>query len=114
MENCIFCRIIAGKAPGEVLYKDELVCAFRDAHPAASTHVLVVPTKHIASVNEITPEDEASIGHLFTVARQIARQEGIDQNGYRLIVNTGPYAGQVVPHVHLHLIGGQRVRTSLG
>jgi histidine triad (HIT) family protein len=114
MPECIFCKIIAGKAPAQMLYQDELASAFRDAHPAAPTHVLVVPNKHIASVNDLRPEEEALMGRLFTIAKQIAQQEGIDKTGYRLIVNTGPYAGQVVLHLHLHLIGGGRMRFPMG
>lgn len=114
MSNCIFCQIVAGLAPSQMLYQDEQASAFRDIHPVAPTHVLVVPNRHIASVNDLTVEDEALVGHLFTVARQIAVQEGIDQTGYRLIVNTGPHSGQMVYHLHLHLIGGQRMRFPMG
>ena len=113
-DPCIFCQIIAGERPAQVLYQDELVTAFHDIHPVASTHVLVVPNQHFASVNDLTPEDEPLVGHLFTVARQLAEQEGIAQSGYRLIVNTGPHAGQAVFHLHLHLIGGQRMRYPMG
>jgi histidine triad (HIT) family protein len=112
--NCIFCRIIAGQSPGQILFRDEHACAFRDIHPVASTHVLIVPLKHISSVNDLTAEDERLVGHLFTVARHLAGQEGIDQTGYRLVVNTGPHAGQAVYHLHLHLIGGQRMRFPMG
>lgn len=114
MSGCIFCKIIAGEAPGDILYQDDQVTAFRDIHPVAPTHVLVVPNQHIASVNDLEAEDEALVGHLFTVARQLAEQEGIQDSGYRLIVNTGPHGGQVVYHLHLHLIGGQRMRHPMG
>jgi histidine triad (HIT) family protein len=114
MSTCIFCQIVAGKSPSQMLYQDERVSAFRDIHPVALTHVLVVPNRHIASVNDLAPENEALVGHLFTIACQVAAQEGIDQTGYRLIVNTGPHAGQVVFHLHLHLIGGQRMRYPMG
>lgn len=112
--NCIFCRIIAGEAPGEILYQDERVTAFRDIHPVAPTHVLIVPNNHLASVNEMTGEDEATLGHLFTVARLVAEQEEVQDSGYRLIINTGPHAGQVIHHLHMHLIGGQRMRYPMG
>lgn len=112
--ECIFCKIIAGQAPGEILYQDEQVTAFRDIHPVAPTHVLIIPNRHIASVNELTADDEPVIGHLFTVARLLAEQEGIHESGYRLIVNTGPHSGQLVFHLHLHLIGGQRMRYPMG
>jgi histidine triad (HIT) family protein len=112
--NCIFCRIIAGEAPGEILYQDERVTAFRDIHPVAPTHVLIVPNNHLASVNEMTDEDEATLGHLFTVTRLVAEQEEVQDSGYRLIINTGPHAGQVIHHLHMHLIGGQRMRYPMG
>jgi len=111
---CIFCQIIARQAPSQMLYQDDQVSAFRDIHPVASTHVLIVPNRHIASVNEVEPSDEALLGRLFSVARQIAAREGIAQSGYRLIVNTGPHAGQAVFHLHMHLIGGQRMRFPMG
>ena len=114
MTECIFCRIIAGEAPGEIVYSDEQATAFRDIHPVAPTHILVVPNKHIASLNALDPEDEPLVGHLFTVARQLAKKQGIDGSGYRLIVNTGPNSGQAVFHLHLHLIGGQRMRFPMG
>jgi histidine triad (HIT) family protein len=112
--TCIFCKIIAEEAPAAIVYKDEQVTAFRDKHPVAQTHVLIVPNKHIASVNQAEPEDEAMLGHLFIVARKIAAMDGIAENGYRLIVNTGVHGGQTVFHLHVHLIGGQRLRASLG
>jgi histidine triad (HIT) family protein len=114
MDNCIFCKIVSGEAYSQTLYRDELVTAFRDIHPVAPTHVLVVPNKHIISVNDLSHEDEPLIGRLFMTARQIARQEGVDQTGYRLIVNTGAHAGQAVFHLHLHIIGGQRMRFPMG
>ena len=114
MSQCVFCDIIAGIRPSQQLYTDEQVTAFRDIHPAAPTHILVVPKKHIASVNDLTVEDEPLVGHLFSVARQIAEQEGIRETGYRLIVNTGPHAGQAVYHLHLHVLGGQRMRYPMG
>ena len=114
MNDCVFCRIIAGEAPGEIVYTDELATAFRDIHPVAPVHILIVPNKHIASVNDLTPDDEPLVGHLFSVARQLAREQGIDGSGYRLIVNTGPNSGQAVFHLHLHLIGGQRMRFPMG
>lgn len=114
MNECIFCRILAGQAPAKILYQDEQATAFRDIHPVASTHILIIPNQHIVSVNDLSEDHETLIGHLFTIARQLAHQEGIDQTGYRLIVNTGPNAGQAVFHLHLHLIGGQRMRFPMG
>jgi histidine triad (HIT) family protein len=114
MADCIFCKIIAGLAPAQMLYQDELVSAFRDIHPVAPVHILIVPNRHIASVNEATIADEPDLGRLFTIAGQLAKQAGLDRSGYRLIVNTGPDSGQVVYHLHVHLIGGQRMRHPMG
>ncbi len=114
MGDCIFCRIVDGTARAEVVYRDGQVTAFRDIHPAAPKHILVVPNKHIPSLNDITPDDEPVLGRLFSVVKQIAEQEGIAQDGYRLILNTGTYAGQVVPHLHLHILGGAHLRHPLG
>jgi histidine triad (HIT) family protein len=114
MADCIFCKIIAGEIPSTQVYNDDLVTAFRDINPAAPTHVLIIPNRHIASVNDLTSDDEPLMGYLFTVAKQIAAQEGIAESGYRLIVNTGPDGGQEVFHIHLHLLGGQRMRHPMG
>jgi histidine triad (HIT) family protein len=114
MSDCVFCKIVKGQAPSQKLFQDERATAFRDIHPVAPTHVLVIPNKHIASLNDITEEDESLMGYLFSVARSIAEQEGISQTGYRLILNTGPHAGQAVFHLHLHVIGGHRMRFPMG
>jgi histidine triad (HIT) family protein len=114
MVECIFCKIISGENPGEIIYRDNQVTAFRDIHPVAPVHILIVPNHHIASINEIRKVDEKLIGHLFFVANQIAEQEGIQQNGYRLIINHGVHGGQVIFHLHLHLIGGRRMRYPIG
>ena len=113
-ENCIFCKIIAGEIPSQRVYSDEMVTAFRDIHPVAPIHILIVPNDHISSVNEVEPEDEGRMGRLFTVARKLAENEGISQTGYRMIVNSGPNAGQEVFHLHLHLLGGQKMRYPMG
>jgi len=114
LTDCIFCKIIQGEARGDIVYRDESVTAFRDIHPVAPTHILIVPNQHIASLNEVLPEDEPVMGRLFSAARILADQEGISESGYRLIMNTGPHAGQVVFHLHLHLIGGQPMRFRMG
>ncbi len=114
MSDCVFCKIIAGEIPSTQVFKDELVTAFRDIHPVTPTHVLIIPNQHIASVNDVAVRDEQVMGHLFTVARQIAKQEGVADSGYRLIINTGPDGGQEVFHLHLHLLGGQRMRHPMG
>ncbi|HAX70360.1 MAG TPA: histidine triad nucleotide-binding protein [Anaerolineae bacterium] len=114
MSDCIFCKIISGEIPSTNVYKDEQVTAFRDINPAAPTHVLIVPNKHIDSVNMIMVDDEPLIGHLFFVAKQLAAQEGISEGGYRLIINTGAEAGQTVFHIHLHLLGGGPMKHPMG
>ncbi len=114
MTDCIFCKIIAGDIPSANVYRDEQAIAFRDNKPAAPTHILIVPNRHIDSVNVLTGDDEQLIGHLFVIARQLAAQEGFAEDGYRLIVNTGPQAGQTVFHVHLHLLGGARMKHPMG
>ncbi len=105
----IFSKIIRREIPAEILYQDDLVTAFRDIHPQAPTHVLIVPNKIIPTVNDVTPEDELMLGRLFTVARKIAEQEGIAENGYRLIVNCNRDGGQEVYHLHMHILGGRRL-----
>jgi histidine triad (HIT) family protein len=114
MTDCLFCKIIAGDIPSTNVYRDEQVTAFRDINPAAPTHILILPNKHIDSVNVLISDDEQLIGHLFIVAKQLAAQEGFAENGYRLIINTGPEAGQTVFHVHLHLLGGAPMKHPMG
>jgi histidine triad (HIT) family protein len=106
--ECIFCKIIAGKAPGEIIYHDDLVTAFNNIHPIAPVHILIVTNHHLNSVNEAAPPDEPTLGRLITVARQLAEQHGISQSGYRLVINTGRDGGQSIYHLHMHLIGGKR------
>jgi len=113
-DSCHFCKIVSQEARATIVYRDEQVTAFRDIHPVAPTHILIVPNRHIESVNALVPEDEALVGHLFTVARRLASQEGISDGGYRLIANTGPDGGQTIYHLHLHLIGGRRMRHPMG
>jgi histidine triad (HIT) family protein len=112
--SCAFCKIVSGESRAEIVYRDEQTTAFRDIHPAAPTHILIVPNKHIESVGALDVEDEQLMGHLFTVARRLAEEEGISKGGYRLITNTGTDGGQTVFHLHLHLIGGQRMRYPMG
>lgn len=110
MSDCIFCKIITGEIPSTNVYKDEFVTAFRDINPVAPTHILIVPNKHIDSVNMLIPDDEPLIGKMFSIAKQLAAKEGIAESGYRLLVNTGEEAGQTVFHIHLHLLGGRTMR----
>lgn len=92
-----------------MLYQDDLVTAFRDISPRLPTHVLIIPNKHIPTVDDVTPDDEAALGRMLSVARKIAREEGIDKNGYRLIINCGDHGRQEVAHIHMHLLGGADV-----
>lgn len=112
--NCIFCEIIANQKPEKILYQDEYVTAFRDIHPLAPVHILIVPNRHMVSVNDVESADEPALGRLFTVAKILAEREGIARSGYRLVVNSGPHAGQGVFHLHMHLMGGQRLRLPIG
>jgi len=114
MSDCIFCKIINGESPARVVYHDKLVTAFHDLHPAAPVHILVVPNRHIDSLNELTPEDESVVGHMFIVAGQLAKEQGIHEDGYRCIINTGAHGGQTIFHLHLHLIGGGRMKYPMG
>ena len=113
-DTCIFCKIVSNEAKATVVYRDEQVTAFRDIHPVAPTHILIVPNRHIESVNTLDAEDEQLMGHLVTTAGKLAREEGVDRSGYRLITNTGANGGQTVFHLHLHLIGGQKMRYPMG
>lgn len=106
-EETIFSKIIRQEIPAKLLYQDELVTAFRDIGPKAPTHILIVPNKLIPTVNQVTREDEQALGRLFTVARQLAEEEGIAEDGYRLIVNCNRHGGQEVYHLHMHLVGGK-------
>jgi len=112
--SCIFCKILSGESPANIIYRDEQVTAFRDIHPIARTHILIIPNRHIASVNELGVEDEGLVGHMLLVAMELAKQEGVAERGYRLMINTGAHGGQTVPHLHLHLIAGKLARFLLG
>lgn len=105
----IFCQIAAGKMQSDVVYKDDKVTAFRDVRPVARTHILIIPNRHIASIAEATEDDAPLLGHMMLVAKRLAEEEGIAASGYRLVINNGPDAGQAVPHLHVHLIGGREL-----
>lgn len=111
---CVFCKIVSNEANATLVYRDDQVTAFRDIHPVAPTHILIVPNRHIESVGALEPGDAPLVGHLFTVARKLAEEEGIAKGGYRLITNTGANGGQTVFHLHVHLIGGQRMKYPMG
>lgn len=106
-EDTLFAKIVRKEIPADILYQDDLVTAFRDIAPKAPTHVLIVPNKIIPTVDDVSEEDEAALGRLFTVASRIARDEGISEDGYRLLVNCRDHGGQEVYHIHMHLIGGR-------
>ncbi len=114
MSDCLFCKIIAGEIPSDIVFQDEQITAFRDINPVAPTHILIIPNKHIATINDLSTEDEALVGHLFTTAKALAKDEGIAESGYRLIINVNRDGGQEIYHLHLHLIGGQRMRHPMG
>ncbi len=104
--SCLFCKIIAGDIPSTRVYEDEQILAFRDIAPQAPTHILVVPKNHIADCNDVTAENAAVIAHIFAVIPEIAKAEGL-ANGYRVVSNCGPDAGQTVQHLHFHILGGK-------
>lgn len=105
--DCVFCRIAAGNIPGQIVYEDKRVVAFRDIKPAAPTHVLIIPRKHIESLASMSPEDSPLVADMVAAANRIARDEGIAERGYRIVINSGKEGGQVVPHLHMHLLGGR-------
>ncbi|MBI2956666.1 MAG: histidine triad nucleotide-binding protein [Acidobacteria bacterium] len=109
-KDCLFCRIVAKEIPAKIVHEDEQAIAFDDINPQAPTHILVVPRRHIPSLNELAAKDAGLIGHLHLVAAQLARQRGIAESGYRVVLNTGRGAGQSVFHLHLHLLGGRGMR----
>ncbi len=110
MEPCIFCRIIKREAAGKIVYEDDSAVTIEDLHAQAPVHLLVLPRKHLASLQDATREDEALLGHLFTVAAQLARERGLETRGYRTVINNGSWAGQSVYHLHVHLLGGRVFR----
>ena len=107
MQDCIFCKIIAGEIPSKKVYEDDQALAFWDINPAAPVHVLVIPKKHITSAIALTSEDTALLAHLFEVIKIVAKEVGVDQSGFRLVSNIGADAGQSVPHLHFHILGGK-------
>ena len=112
MENCLFCKIAAGVIPSTKVYEDELVLAFRDIAPQAPTHILVIPKTHIPSVAAITGENSALVAHIFEVIARVAEAEGL-ANGYRVVSNCGPDAGQTVHHLHFHILGGRELTVNM-
>ena len=109
MRDCLFCGIIDGEVKAKVVYRDDAVVAFNDIKPRAPVHILIIPRKHIVSVLDIEPNDDALIGQIFQVAARLAHEHGIAESGFRVVVNAGPDAGQSVFHLHYHLLGGRQM-----
>jgi len=107
--ECIFCKIVRGEIPTDLVFENENLVAFKDINPVAPVHILVVPRKHIISTNEMETYDQPLIGEIFQVMQKLARQFGISESGYRIFANTGADGGQEVPHLHFHLIGGKKL-----
>jgi histidine triad (HIT) family protein len=108
--DCLFCKIVAGKIDADVAFEDDTVLAFRDINPQAPTHILIVPRKHVATINDLTEADADDVARLFLAARTIAKEEGLAEDGYRVVMNCMEGAGQSVFHIHLHLLGGRPLR----
>ena len=109
MNECLFCAIVEGSVKAQIVYQDDQVLAFKDIAPKAPVHILIIPRKHLAGVSNVTDQDRAVIGRIFEIAAQLARQQGIADSGYRIVVNSGADAGQSVFHLHYHLLGGRRM-----
>jgi len=109
MADCLFCRLAAGEIPASIVYEDAQLVAFKDITPQAPTHVLVIPRRHIATLNDLGPEDEALVGEMTRRAAAIAKEQGLAERGYRVLFNCNADAGQTVFHIHMHLLGGRRL-----
>jgi len=107
VNNCLFCGIVKGDIKGEIVYQDKSVVAFRDINPKAPVHILIIPRKHMETLLDLEPGDKQLIGDIFYVASQLAREQGISKDGFRVVLNIGPGAGQSVYHIHFHLMGGR-------
>lgn len=112
--DCIFCKIVEGSIPSKKVFENERILAFHDIQPAAPVHVLIIPKKHIPTMNDVSGEDDAVMAEIFAAARQIAKELGVDESGYRLINNCNPDSGQIVYHLHFHLVGGRNLGPLLG
>lgn len=112
--DCIFCQIVSGKIPSDTVYQDEEIIAFRDIKPQAPLHLIIIPRRHIPSLDQLTEDELPVITHMVAIANQLAKGEGVAQSGYRLAINCGEEGGQFVPHLHLHLLGGRRLSDQLG
>lgn len=113
-EECLFCRIVAGEIPSDIVHQDSEFLAFRDINPLAPKHILVIPKAHISSLADLADHQQELMGRLIVLATRLAQKEGIAERGYRLVMNCGPEGGQVIPHLHLHLLGGRKLYDQLG
>ena len=113
MEDCVFCKIVAGKIPSKTVSHDETLMAFHDIHPMAPTHILIIPKKHIPSLAALPDEETCLVGEMAKVATRLAKEGGIAEKGYRIIISSGREGGQVVPHLHMHLLGGRKLSDRL-
>jgi len=112
--DCVFCQIIAGEIPSDILYQDEEIIAFRDINPQAPTHLIIIPKRHIPSLSHLSEAESSLIGNMVNVANQLAKREGVAESGYRLAINCGEQGGQLVPHLHMHLLAGRQLSPQLG
>lgn len=112
MNDCLFCKIVAGEIPSTKVYEDDQILAFRDIAPMAPTHILVIPKQHIGGVDEITPENSAVVSHIFEIIPKIAKEEGLT-GGYRVVSNIGEDGGQTVRHLHFHILGGRKLSVEM-
>jgi histidine triad (HIT) family protein len=112
--DCIFCKIASGQIPADIIYQDDEIIAFRDINPQAPVHLLLIPRRHIPSLNQLKESDLPLIGRMVAVAQKLAEKEGVAEKGYRLAINCGPEGGQLVPHLHMHLLGGRNLADTLG
>jgi len=112
--DCVFCQIIAREIPSDILYQDEEIIAFRDINPQAPTHLIIIPKRHIPSLSHLSEAESSLIGNMVNVANQLAKREGVAESGYRLAINCGEQGGQLVSHLHMHLLAGRQLSPQLG
>ena len=112
--ECIFCQIVAGEIPSDILYQDEEIVAFRDINPLAPVHVLIIPKEHISYLSDLSEVQLPLVGRMVNVANELAKKEGISESGYRVVINCGEGGGQIVPHLHMHLHGGRKLADLMG
>ena len=112
--DCVFCKIASGKIPADIVYHDQEIIAFRDINPQAPLHLIIIPKKHVPSLDQMKEGEAALLGRMVAVANKLAKDEGVAEKGYRLAINTGVEGGQIVPHLHVHLLGGRKLADALG